>query len=309
MRVILLIDKDPEFCQHLARFLNKQSFKVEAAHNEKEALEFLNKRPVSLIFLESEAFLSDGNVLFSKLRSIWPEIPVVAMGPYSNIRGVVSAVKQGAFDFLPKPLLPDDVLTILQKILSVHPSGEMPLTAANAEPDFSNASASFSRSSLPGHIAGKSNDSMLIQRQVELVAKTNYSVLINGESGTGKEFVANTVHSLSARHNKPFIAIDCGSLTRELAGSELFGHEKGAFTGALASKAGLFELAQGGTIFLDEIANLPYDVQVSLLRVLQEHKIRRLGSHKEIHLDVRLIAASNEKLRALSGAGKFREDL
>jgi two-component system response regulator HydG len=152
-------------------------------------------------------------------------------------------------------------------------------------------------------------ESRTLYNQVEVVAPTNYSVILYGESGTGKEVIAQTIHNFSQRSDKPFVAMDCGALTRELAGSELFGHEKGAFTGAVNSKTGHFELANGGTLFLDEVINLPYDVQVALLRVIQERKIRRIGGIKEIPVDVRIIVASNENLQEAYKKGKFREDL
>jgi two-component system response regulator HydG len=158
-------------------------------------------------------------------------------------------------------------------------------------------------------VIGKSKESEKLHGQIKLVAPTNYSVMIYGESGTGKESVAYSIHLHSPRKDKPFIAVDCGSLTKELAASELFGHEKGAFTGALQAKTGQFELANGGTIFLDEIGNLTYDIQVSLLRVIQERKIRRLGSQKETPVDIRIIVASNEKLNEATTRGTFREDL
>ncbi len=153
------------------------------------------------------------------------------------------------------------------------------------------------------------SESKSLYNQIEVVAPTNYSVILYGESGTGKEVIAQTIHNCSARRDQPFIAMDCGALTRELAGSELFGHEKGAFTGAVNSKAGHFEMANGGTLFLDEVSNLPYDIQVALLRVIQERKFRRLGGMKEITVDVRIIVASNENLHEAYKKGKFREDL
>ncbi|HEY0091071.1 MAG TPA: sigma-54 dependent transcriptional regulator, partial [Flavobacterium sp.] len=146
-------------------------------------------------------------------------------------------------------------------------------------------------------------------QQIDLVGPTNYSVIIYGESGSGKEAIAQEIHKRSKRKNRPFVAIDCGALSKELAGSELFGHEKGSFTGALNQKTGSFEIANGGTIFLDEVANLSYDIQVSLLRVVQERKMRRVGGVKDIELDVRIIIASNEKLWDAARKGKFREDL
>src|SRR6185437_10236885 len=157
------------------------------------------------------------------------------------------------------------------------------------------------------YIIGASKEFANIMKQIALVAPTNYSVIIYGESGSGKEAIAQQIHHKSKRSSKPFVAIDCGALSKELAGSELFGHEKGAFTGALNQKIGSFEIANEGTIFLDEIANLSYDIQVSLLRVVQERKMRRVGGNKDIEPDVRIIIASNEKLWDFARNGKFRE--
>ena len=156
---------------------------------------------------------------------------------------------------------------------------------------------------------GEAGATQELYKQIEIVAPTNYSIILYGESGTGKEVIAKTIHSLSDRADKPFVAMDCGTLSKELAGSELFGHVKGAFTGALSDKEGHFELANGGTLFLDEVANLSYEVQASLLRVIQERKFKRVGGNKEMPVDVRIIVASNENLQEAYRKGKFREDL
>src|SRR5690606_36426670 len=162
---------------------------------------------------------------------------------------------------------------------------------------------------LDDYVVGQSSAAKDLMRQIELVAPTNYSVILIGESGTGKESVAKSIHQKSNRSDKPFIAMDCGSLTKELAGSEFFGHEKGSFTGALFTKIGHFEMANGGTLFLDEVGNLSYEIQASLLRTVQERKVKRIGSTKEIELDVRLIVATNENLVEAISKGRFREDL
>jgi two-component system, NtrC family, response regulator HydG len=225
----------------------------------------------------------------------------------------------GAYDYVTKPLLPEEILLLVENALNQKQS-KIEKTRAISEGNDHASQSPVDRVhedsagkkiavNPKGYIIGTSKEAQRLHDQIKLVATTNYSVIIYGESGTGKESVAHSIHAYSNRRDKPFIAVDCGSLTKELAGSELFGHEKGAYTGALQSKIGQFELANGGTIFLDEIGNLTYDIQVSLLRVIQERKIRRLGSQKETNIDVRIIVASNEKLNEVTARGKFREDL
>src|SRR6478735_10965809 len=230
----------------------------------------------------------------------------------------------GAYDYITKPLFPDEILVTIKKALEaatthdtgvVHekPAAQERTTPAAAAPPMS-APAPSTGVKPPlvqsgEYIFGDTPTFRQILQQIDLVAPTNYSVIIYGESGSGKEAIAQEIHKRSKRKGKPFVAIDCGALSKELAGSELFGHEKGSFTGALNQKIGSFELANEGTIFLDEIANLSYDIQVSLLRVIQERKIRRVGGNKDIELDVRIIIASNERLWDAARNGKFREDL
>jgi two-component system response regulator HydG len=238
-------------------------------------------------------------------------VPVIIITGYSNIKTAVEVMKLGAMDYVTKPLLPDEILLTIKKALNKSadekPGEEQDPSLKEQE----KLNLLYAKRQLePGsYIFGDSADFKSILNQIDLVAPTNYSIIIYGESGSGKEVIAQEIHKRSRRSNKPFIAIDCGTLSRELAGSELFGHEKGSFTGAIGQKAGSFELANGGTIFLDEIANLPYDVQVSLLRVTQERKMRRVGGIKDIDLDVRIIVASNKKLWDSARTGHFREDL
>ncbi len=217
-------------------------------------------------------------------------------------------MKLGAYDYVTKPLFPDEILLTIKKALSEEPK-EVTTAARPSQNGSAPAAAGKSKSYNGQYIVGESPEYTSIVKQIELVAPTNFSVIIYGESGSGKEAIAQQIHEKSKRAGKPFVAIDCGALSKELAGSELFGHEKGAFTGALNQKTGSLELANDGTIFLDEIGNLSYDIQVSLLRVVQERKIRRVGGVKDIEIDVRIIIASNENLWDMARAGKFREDL
>jgi two-component system, NtrC family, response regulator HydG len=252
-----------------------------------------------------------GSSILKKIKEKNPSVPVIIITGYSNIKTGVEVMKLGAMDYVTKPLLPDEILLTIRKALNKSSEDKSPETneqdlSVKEQEKLAIAAKKYSESS---HIFGDSADFKNILNQIDLVAPTNYSIIIYGESGSGKEVIAQEIHKRSRRSNKPFIAIDCGTLSRELAGSELFGHEKGSFTGAIGQKAGSFELANGGTIFLDEIANLPYDVQVSLLRVTQERKMRRVGGTKDIDLDVRIIVASNKKLWDSARTGHFREDL
>jgi two-component system response regulator HydG len=217
----------------------------------------------------------------------------------------VDVIRAGAYDYITKPLIPDEVLTVLKKALN------QPVTEAPNQPSkikeakISKHSNQHNKEFLEGN-AGATKE---LYSQIELVAPTNFSVILYGESGTGKEVIAKTIHEKSARKGRPFIPMDCGTLSNELAGSELFGHMKGSFTGAFSDKEGHFELANGGTLFLDEVANLSTEIQASLLRVIQERKFKRIGGNKEIDIDIRIIVASNENLQEAYRKGKFREDL
>src|SRR5215204_6197661 len=227
-------------------------------------------------------------------------------------------MKMGAYDYITKPLFPDEILVTIKKALE---TASKEVEAAQTQPMVSSASEekidrpTVAKEKTPTitvsgeYIFGDTPVFRQILQQIDLVAPTNYTVIIHGESGSGKEAVAQEIHKRSKRKSKPFVAIDCGALSKELAGSELFGHEKGSFTGALNQKVGSFELANTGTIFLDEVGNLSYDIQVSLLRVVQERKMRRVGGVKDIELEVRIIIASNERLWDAVRKGKFREDL
>jgi two-component system, NtrC family, response regulator HydG len=320
MEKILIIDDDKDLCFVLKRFLSKHGFEVIEATSGKAALEILESVVPDLILCDFRLEDMSGSSILRKIKEKNPSVPVIIITGYSNIKTAVEVMKLGAMDYVTKPLLPDEILLTIRKALSKSAEekagvGGIPqpetmdedpgvkddkLTMANAK-RYSESGSSY--------IFGDSPDFKNILNQIDLVAPTNYSIIIYGESGSGKEVIAQEIHKRSRRANKPFIAIDCGTLSRELAGSELFGHEKGSFTGAIGQKNGSFELANGGTIFLDEISNLPYDVQVTLLRVTQERKMRRVGGIKDIDLDVRIIVASNKKLWDAARTGHFREDL
>ena len=319
MEKILIIDDDKDLCFVLKRFLSKHGFEVIEATSGKAALEILENVEPDLILCDFRLEDMSGSSILKKIKEKNPSVPVIIITGYSNIKTAVEVMKLGAMDYVTKPLLPDEILLTIRKALtksaeekagaSGAPVAETTDEDAGSKEDklaLTNAKRYTESSS---YIFGDSADFKNILNQIDLVAPTNYSIIIYGESGSGKEVIAQEIHKRSKRSHKPFIAIDCGTLSRELAGSELFGHEKGSFTGAIGQKVGSFELANGGTIFLDEISNLPYDVQVTLLRVVQERKMRRVGGIKDIDLDVRIIVASNKKLWDAARTGHFREDL
>jgi two-component system response regulator HydG len=312
MARILVIDDDIDICNLLSRFLSKKGHEVDTAMSGKSGIAKLNEDPFDLVFCDFKLRDMDGRDVLENIHGKHPGTKIVIITGYSDIKIAVDVMKKGAFDYVMKPLIPDEILALIQRALT---TGTVTTAEAATENKKQERVAgpkkqkAVNENDSDEFIRGNCARSKEVYRQIALVAPTSFSVIIYGESGSGKENIARTIHHLSSRKDKPFVAIDCGALTRELAGSELFGHEKGAFTGALAAKPGQFELAQGGTIFLDEVANLPYDIQVALLRLVQERKLRRVGGTSDMDIDVRIIVASNENLREAAANGKFREDL
>ena len=322
MQTILIIDDDRDMCLLLKRFLTRHGYEVLEAYNGKKALELLESTEPSLVMCDFRLEDMEGNILLGKIKEKYPHLPVIIITGYSDIKIAVEVMKMGAYDYITKPLFPDEILVTIKKALEDAAKGDVKIpaqtsvaAAASSGVEQRSASTATNKDKTQGvtisgdYIFGDSPVFKQILQQIDLVAPTNYTVIIHGESGSGKEAIAQEIHKRSKRKSKPFVAIDCGALSKELAGSELFGHEKGSFTGALNQKTGSFELANGGTIFLDEVANLSYDIQISLLRVVQERKMRRVGGVKDIDLDVRIIIASNERLWDAVRKGKFREDL
>ena len=291
---ILIVEDDLVFSTMIKTWLAKRGFEVDTASANARARKLLAERTYDLILSDLRLPDQDGIHLLAWLRSRPCDTPFIIMTSYAEIRSAVEAMKQGASDYIAKPIQPDELLKKIKEAIKATGTQE-------AEKATHTAPQSF--------LEGESEAARQLFNHVRLVAPTPMSVLINGSSGTGKEYVAHRIHELSKRNGKPFIAIDCGSIPKELAASEFFGHIKGSFTGALADKKGAFEEANGGTLFLDEIGNLSYEVQVQLLRALQERRIRRIGSAKEIEVDVRLICATNENLKEGIAKGTFREDL
>ncbi len=303
MEKILVVDDEGDICMLLKRFLTKNGFEVETAQNGKRGLLLVDEFKPDLVMTDFRLGDLTGSELLVSIKKKLPHVPVLIITGYSDIKTAISVMKQGAYDYITKPLFPDEILVTVRKALAdAGTAEETPATEARG-------GSRKTAKTVSGYVIGQSQVSDELYRQIDLVAPTNYSVIIYGESGSGKEAIAHEIHNRSPRKNKPFVAMDCGAISRELAGSELFGHEKGSFTGALQTKIGHFEMANGGTLFLDEVSNLSYEIQMALLRVVQERKVRRIGGNKEIDLDVRIIVASNERLLELARKSKFREDL
>jgi two-component system response regulator HydG len=304
---ILIIDDDMDLCTLLGRFLSRKGFETDAAHTGAKGIAKFNEKKYDAVICDYRLGDMDGKDVIAAIRKSDPNVGLIVITGYSDIKTAVEVIKLGAFDYITKPLIPDEVVAILNKLLQT-PAEERNTDKKPYRP--ANESAAKAKVTGNGeYYQGKSPAARALYEQVNIVSATNYSIILYGESGSGKEIIARTIHQLSSRKDKPFVAMDCGTLSKELAGSELFGHVKGAFTGALQDKEGHFELADGGTLFLDEVGNLGVEVQATLLRVIQERKFKRVGGNKEKEVDVRIIVASNENLRDAYRKGKFREDL
>ena len=303
MSRILVIDDDLDITLLLRKFLTKHGYDVETTYSGREAEKLVASFSPDLIMCDYKLDDMDGSELLLKIKDINPDIPVIIITGYSDLRTAIKVVRLGAFDYITKPLIPDEILLTIKKALDEKNSGSNTFSGTSAQSKTGKAKKST------GYLFGTSMQSKNLEHQISLVAPTNYSVIIYGESGAGKEGVARLIHERSVRKDKPFVAMDCGAISKELAASEMFGHEKGSFTGALNQKTGHFEMAHGGTLFLDEISNLSYETQILLLRVIQEKSVRKVGGNKEVNVDTRLIVASNERLPDSIKRGKFREDL
>lgn len=340
MKQILIVEDDLAFGTMLQTWLKKKGFDVEKVTNVGAAARWLTEGgadSVNLILSDLRLPDHDGLFLLTWMRKRNIAVPFIVMTHYAEVQNAVLAMKSGAADYIAKPVQPDILLQKINDALqaasaatpvsqavsaasapvsaastsvsshschSTHTSASVSSTNAVASDTTANASAS-----VPKYLEGRSEASRQLYDYVRLVAPTPMSVLILGASGTGKEYVARRIHELSARKGKPFFALDCGAIPKDVAASEFFGHKKGAFTGADADKRGAFEVANGGTLFLDEVGNLSYDVQVQLLRALQERRIRPVGGDRELKVDIRLVCATNENLEQAVAEGRFREDL
>lgn len=309
---ILIVEDDIAFGTMLQTWLRKKGFEVDKATSVGAAVKLLVDNAADLVLSDLRLPDHDGLRLLKWMRDHDNNAPFIVMTNYAEVQNAVLAMKSGAADYIAKPVQPDILLQKIKDALSAANAQPVQTVATPTAPDKpvrNKLVKSQKREDSPRYIEGKSEASRQLYSYVELVAPTPMSVLILGASGTGKEYVARRIHELSQRHDRPFFALDCGAIPRDVAASEFFGHKKGAFTGADTDKRGAFEMANGGTLFLDEVGNLSYDVQVQLLRALQERRIRPVGGTKEIPIDIRLVCATNENLAEAVADGGFREDL
>ena len=328
MQHILIVEDDIAFGTMLQTWLRRKGFEVEKATSVGAAVKLLTEpfgKEVDLVLSDLRLPDHDGLRLLAWMHEHNINAPFIVMTNYAEVQNAVLAMKSGAADYIAKPVQPD---ILLQKIKDAIEQNAQQSNATTQNSTTQNAPTAHNsklktqnscsgkrlyepsaKLTAPRYIEGKSEASRQLYSYVELVAPTPMSVLILGASGTGKEYVAHRIHELSARADRPFFALDCGAIPRDVAASEFFGHKKGAFTGADSDKRGAFEMANGGTLFLDEVGNLSYEVQVQLLRALQERRIRPVGGTQEIPIDIRLVCATNENLEEAVGEGRFREDL
>ncbi|MBQ4819782.1 sigma-54 dependent transcriptional regulator [Aquimarina sp. MMG016] len=304
MSRILIVEDDVAFCKMLKTFLQKKDYEVATAFSGNEAIIQMQDHTFDIVLTDVRLPDRDGITLLEEIQGKTPDTAVIVMTGYAEVNMAVSAIKQGAFDYVSKPFNPDTILQTIEKALN---KAESPATELQKKKV--SKPVGVIRSNHNSFVKGVSDASKKLNEYVALVAPTRMSVLVIGDSGTGKEYVASSIHKASKRSDKPFVAVDCGAIPKEIASSEFFGHIKGSFTGAVNDKVGHFEAANGGTLFLDEIGNLSYELQVQLLRALQERKIKPVGSNKEIEVDIRVIVATNEDLSHAVKEGEFREDL
>jgi DNA-binding NtrC family response regulator len=296
---ILIVDDEPSARSGLAELVSKWNFKTDSAENGERALALIPELDPAVVITDLSMPVMDGMTLLKKIKEDYPDVSVIMLTAQATIDSAVEAMKVGAYDYLEKP--PD--LTRLRILLDKCLEREKTLKEVQLLKNQLKQYGSF------GDMAGNSPQMLEVYRLIEMVAPSTASVLITGESGTGKELVARNIHLRSKRSEGPFIAINCSAIPETLMESEIFGHEKGAFTGALERRLGCFELANGGTIFLDEIAEMPVGTQSKLLRVIEERQFRRLGSKTEIDVDVRIVAATNKQPLKAVESGELRNDL
>ncbi|MCX4290836.1 MAG: sigma-54 dependent transcriptional regulator [Odoribacter sp.] len=295
MAKILLVDDDTTFGLMLKTWLTKRGFVVEDVFSAESALKKLQSEPFDIVLTDLRLPDKDGIFLLKNIKKHYVGTQVILMTGYADIYTAVESIKAGAFDYVSKPVIPEEILKKIQEALEQKERSVQKIQEKK-------------RLSVP-YVKGTSPEAEKLYEYIRLVAPTMMTVLITGESGSGKEYIARLIHAQSNRKDAPFVAVDCGAIPKDLAASEFFGHVKGAFTGAVNDKTGYFVAASGGTVFLDEIGNLSYDVQIQLLRALEERKVKPVGSDKEVAFDVRIISATNENLTKAVAEGNFREDL
>jgi two-component system response regulator HydG len=291
MKKILVIDDDSYINNLLVNYLKQHNYLTDSALSGRSGMKKLEATNYDLVLCDFRLPDFDGLAVLQHTKKKKPDLPFIIMTAYAEVKMAVKLIKSGAFDYVTKPIQPEEILELIERAIQSRYKTEN--------------SISFHES----FIVGRSAVMQKIMEHIKLVAPTELTVLVEGETGSGKEYIAKAIHYASKRSNKPFLAVDCGAIPKDLANSELFGHIKGSFTGAIKDKKGVFEQAKGGTLFLDEVGNLPYENQVKLLRALQERVISRVGDNKTIKVDVRLIAATNEDLTGQVASNEFREDL
>ncbi len=295
---VLVVDDEPAICRSCEKILAREGYQVKVAYSGKQAISILEQEPFDLLFTDLKMAEMGGMELLEKLRSQFPDLVPVVITGYATIASAVETMKMGAFDYLPKPFTPEEMSAVAKKAWEKRQSLIETRAMAQGEtiPSFCG-------------IVGKSPKIQEIFRMIRKVAPTSSTVLIVGETGTGKELVARAIHASSPRKDRRFCAVDCGTLSVELLESELFGHVKGAFTGAIANKQGIFEAADEGTVFLDEICNINLEIQGKLLRFIQEREFMPVGGTETKRVDIRLVFATNRDLEKMVAEGAFREDL
>ncbi len=297
---ILIIEDDDIVRNTLSEFLSRNGFVIHAVTSGEAGLELLRTERVDLVITDLVMPGMDGMVVLKEVTAVAPNIPVLIMTGFATVQTAVEAIKIGAFDYITKPFNLDDMMNVLTKALSL----------SRLQKENTRLRIQLRKKYGFTELIGHSGPMQAVYRLIEKIAATDSTVLITGESGTGKEVIAKTIHFNNPdRANGPFVALNCAAIPHNLLGSELFGHEKGAFTGAISSRMGRFELAQRGTLLLDEVGELDLSLQAKLLRVLQEREFERVGGVKKIKVDVRIIAASNKDLEQATRNGSFREDL
>ena len=291
MKKVLVIDDDTFMCNLLVNHLQQHGFDAKGTYTGKSGIEMVEENHFDIVLCDFRLPNTDGFKVLQKIKSKKPLLPVIILTAYAEVKMAVKLIKSGAFDYVTKPVQPEEIIKLINRALNPKDEAEDSVTFSN------------------NFVTGSSEAIQKVMQHVKVVAPTDLTVLIEGETGSGKEYIAKAIHYASKRRDKPFVAVDCGAIPKELANSELFGHIKGAFTGAINNKVGYFEQAKGGTLFLDEVGNLPYENQVKLLRALQERFINKVGDNKVIKVDVRIITAANEDLKKQVEANEFREDL
>jgi two-component system, NtrC family, nitrogen regulation response regulator NtrX len=295
-KTILVVDDEPSIVQTLAGILQDEGFEVLTAADGETALQVVEEESPDLVLLDISLPGMDGLEVLHQLKEHQPQLPVVMVSAYGNVENAVKATRLGAYDFIEKPPHADKIILTVRNALEMTRLAEENLQ--------------LRRRAVPTEeIVGQSQIMQQLREQVRIVAPTNAWVLITGENGTGKELVARAIHRFSKRAGKPFVEVNCAAIPEELIESELFGHEKGAFTGATSKRRGKFDQAHEGTLFLDEIADMSLKTQAKVLRILQEQRFERVGGSRAIQVDVRVVAATNKNLEELISRGQFREDL